>query len=55
VSMWSARSEARRNDIDIGVAAATPLTRGLLVAMGLGLDRAPGRGWWADRQTDVGV
>lgn len=51
--MWSARSEARTNDIDSGVAAATRRPRVRLVGVGRGLDHTPGRGWWADRQTDV--
>ena len=35
------------------VAAATPLSPAVVVGVGGGLDHAPGRGWWADRQTDV--
>ena len=35
------------------VAAATPLSPVVVVGVGGGLDHAPGRGWWADRQTDV--
>jgi hypothetical protein len=53
VSMWSAHSEARTNDIDTGVAAATPWARAGQVGAGGELDHTPGHCWWADRQTDV--
>jgi hypothetical protein len=35
------------------VAAATPLSPGVVAGVEGGLDHASGRGWWADRQTDV--
>jgi hypothetical protein len=52
-SRRSARSEARTNGFDVGVAAATPLPHLLEGEDGQELDHAPGASGSANRHSDV--